>query len=159
MSRSQIYSELLTNSEIKEKIEKIEQNDKKISDDMEANCITEATVDLLSCSICFSYKFNSFKSMSSGHSLCDVCCMNIFRDKYLKIRQKAQEDGMTANGLDMNYMSDPELIKLFYFDNHKNKLKIPCPICKEIAILGNKNFKAIEIAEKLLELEKKNNEN
>ena len=92
MSRSlnDFYSELFTNSKIKEKIERIEENDKKISDDMEANCINEATVDLLSCSICYSYKFNSFKSMSCGHSLCNVGCMNIFRDKYLKIDRKTK---------------------------------------------------------------------
>ena len=86
MSRSlnAFYSELFTNS----KIERIEENDKKISDDMEANCINEATVDLLSCSICYSY--NSIKRMSTGHSLCNVGCMNIFRDKYLKIDRKTK---------------------------------------------------------------------
>ena len=57
-------------------------------------------------------------------------------------------------------MSDPELLKLYYYDETiDRRLKLQCPICNQFATIGKKNFKAIEIAEKLLEIEKKNNEN
>ena len=75
---------------------------------MIANGITDATGDFLSCSISYSYKFNSFKSLYCGHSLCDLCCMKIYSPEYLnnKVRNK---NNMTAIELDERYISDPSL--------------------------------------------------
>ena len=69
--------------------------------------------------------------------------MKIYPPEYLNNRVR-NKNKMTATELDDRFICDPsgdlKFFTLFFFDERvERKLKITCPTCKEIALIG-KNF-------------------